>query len=128
MEYVALVTVILLVEYMYFTGIVGMTRVKSGVNAPAMTGDETFERALRVQLNTLEQLIITIPAMWMCATYFRPDLAALLGMVFFVGRLLYRAAYMKDPKTRTVGMVTGFFANVAMLLTALWGIVVGLLT
>jgi uncharacterized membrane protein YecN with MAPEG domain len=93
------------------------------VQAPATTGDELFERALRVQVNTLEQLVITLPAMWISAMYYRPLLAAGLGLVFFLGRLLYRTGYMKDPAKRGPGMMIGFLANVALLLTALWGAV-----
>ncbi len=127
MSYVALVTLLLLIEYMYFTGQAGMARGRAGIQAPAMTGDETFERALRVQVNTLEQLIITIPAMWICANYFRADVAAILGAIFFIGRLVYRSAYMKDPTTRVSGMVTGFLANVVLILSAGWGVVANLL-
>ena len=127
MSYVALVTLLLLVEYMYFTGQAGMARGRAGIQAPAMTGDETFERASRVQLNTLEQLIITIPAMWICANYFRADVAAILGVIFLLGRLIYRSAYMKDPTTRVSGMVTGFLANIALILSAGWGVISNLL-
>ena len=127
MSYVALVTLLLLIEYMYFTGQAGMLRGRAGIKAPAMTGDETFERALRVQVNTLEQLIITIPAMWICANYFRADVAAIVGVIFFIGRLIYRSAYMKDPTTRVSGMVTGFLANVVLILSAGWGVISNLL-
>ena len=123
MEYVALVTLLLIVEYMFFTGNAGAARAKGDVKAPAMTGDQSFERALRVQLNTLEQLIITLPAMWICATYFRADLAAVLGVIFFIGRLIYRSAYLKEPSTRLVGMLVGFLANAVLVLSAGWGVV-----
>jgi uncharacterized membrane protein YecN with MAPEG domain len=123
MEFVALVTLLLLFQYLTFMMLCGMARGKSGVQAPATTGDELFERALRVQVNTLEQLVITLPAMWISAMYYRPLLAAGLGLVFFLGRLLYRTGYMKDPAKRGPGMMIGFLANVALLLTALWGAV-----
>ena len=70
MSYIILVTVALLIQYTYFSMSAGMERVKGDIKAPATTGDETFERKLRVQMNTLEQLIITIPAMWICGIYF----------------------------------------------------------
>ena len=123
MEFVALVTLLLLFQYLTFMMLCGMARGKGGVQAPATTGDELFERALRVQVNTLEQLVITLPAMWISAMYYRPLLAAGLGLVFFLGRLLYRTGYMKDPAKRGPGMMIGFLANVALLLTALWGAV-----
>ncbi len=126
MQFVALVTLLLLFQYLTFMMLCGMARGKGGVQAPATTGDELFERALRVQVNTLEQLVITLPAMWISAMYYRPLVAAGLGLVFFLGRLLYRAGYMQDPAKRGPGMMIGFLANVALLLTALWGAVMQL--
>ncbi len=123
MHFVALVTLLLLLQYISFTMLVGMARQKTGVTAPAVTGDEMFERAFRVQMNTLEQLVVTLPAMWLCAYYYQPLAAAGLGLVFFLGRLLYRVAYLREPSSRGPGMILGFFANVAMIILAAWGIV-----
>ena len=108
---------------MFFSGQVGAARGKAVIQPPAMTGDENFERVLRVQLNTLEQLIITLPAMWICANYFRADVAAILGAIFFIGRLIYRNSYIKDPSTRIAGMLVGFFANISLVLVAIWGVI-----
>ena len=88
-----------------------------------MSGHETFERAYRVHINTLEQLLITLPALWLCAYYFMPLVAAALGLTFFVGRILYRNAYVADPETRGTGMMIGFLSNIGLVLTALWGVV-----
>ena len=63
MEYVALVTLLLVIQYLTFTMLVGAARSKSGIKAPAIAGDEHFERAYRVQMNTLEQLVLTLPAL-----------------------------------------------------------------
>jgi uncharacterized membrane protein YecN with MAPEG domain len=124
MEFVALVTLLLIFQYMTFMMLCGMARAKGDVKAPATSGDEMYERALRVQMNTVEQLVITLPAMWICAMYYRPLVAAALGLVFFLGRLLYRTAYMRDPTKRGPGMIVGFLANVGLVLTALWGVVI----
>lgn len=123
----ALVTVLLVIQYMVFTALCGVARVKSGVQAPACDGDPVFERAFRVHQNTLEQLMTVIPSLWMCALFFRPDVAAICGAFFFVGRLLYRAAYINDPEKRAPGMIIGFLASVVMVLSALWGVVSTLL-
>ncbi len=88
-----------------------------------MSGDEAFERAFRVQMNTVEQLVITLPALWISGYYFSANIAAALGLLFFLGRVLYRVGYMKDPKKRGPGMMIGFLANVALVLTALWGVI-----
>ena len=120
MTYVILVTILLLMQYIYFMGLVGAARGKADLKAPATSGDDDFERANRVHINTLEQLIITLPTMWICAIYFRADVAAILGAIFLVGRFIYAAAYRKDPATRGTGMMIGFIANVALLLCGLY--------
>jgi glutathione S-transferase len=121
MQYVAIVTLLLLVQYTVYTLMCGMARGKDTVVAPATSGDETFERAFRVQMNTLEQMAVTIPAMWICAHFYSPLWAAGLGVVFMIGRLVYRQAYMKDPATRGAGMGIGFLANMALIVLGLWG-------
>ncbi len=122
MEYVALITVLILVHYMYLAFAVGGARGKYNVPAPATTGNDQFERHLRVQINTLEQLIIALPGMWMCAYFFRPDVAAVLGVAFLIGRVLYANAYVKDPASRGTGMMIGFVATVLLLVCTLVGL------
>jgi uncharacterized membrane protein YecN with MAPEG domain len=126
MEYVALVTLLLLLQYLTFSILVGAARGKSGIKAPAVTGDEDFERAYRVQMNTLEQLVLTLPALWLSGLYFSPMVAALLGLAFFLGRVLYRAGYVKDPQKRGAGFGIGFLASIGLVLTALWGVIAAL--
>jgi len=123
MAYVALVTLLLLVQYFVFTLLVGAARGKSGIQAPAVTGDENFERAYRVQMNTLEQLVLTLPALWLSGQYFDPLVAALLGLAFFLGRVLYRAGYVKDPAKRGPGFGIGLLATLGLIGTALWGVI-----
>ena len=122
MHYVALVTLLLICQYVAFMMLCGAARSRSGIKAPAVTGDEGFERAYRVQLNSLEQLIITLPAMWLSAMYFSDLVAASLGLVFFIGRIIYRAGYVADPAKRGPGMIIGFLANIGLIITASWGI------
>jgi len=123
MEFVALVTLLLLLQYLTFSILVGAARGKSGIKAPAVTGDEDFERAYRVQMNTLEQLVLTLPALWLSGLYFSPMVAALLGLAFFLGRVLYRAGYVKDPQKRGAGFGIGFLASIGLVVTALWGVI-----
>ncbi len=123
MEYVALVTLLLVGQYMIFFMLVGAARAKSGLKAPAVTGDEGFERAYRIQMNTLEQLMVTLPALWLSGWYFDSLVAALLGLAFFLGRVMYRANYVNDPEKRGVGFVTGFLASLGLIGTALWGVI-----
>ena len=123
MQYVSLVTLLLVIQYLIFTMMVGAARGKSGIKAPAVTGDEQFERAYRVQMNTLEQLVMTLPALWLSGHYFEPTVAAALGLTYFVGRVLYRAGYMASPEKRGIGFGIGFLGTVGLIGTALWGII-----
>ena len=123
MQYVALVTSLLLLQYIVYMMFVGKARAQSGIKAPAVTGDETFERAYRVQMNTLEQLMVALPALWVSGMYFGSLVAALLGMAFFLGRVMYRAGYVKDPEKRGMGFGIGFLAVLGLIGTALWGVI-----
>lgn len=123
---VALITLIILLQYNYFTIQVGRAR-GSEIKAPAISGSELFERRLRVQLNTLEQLIVTLPAMWICAHFYRVDAAAILGTAFVVGRFLYSTTYVNDPSKRGPGFIIGFLANILLILASLWGVISKLL-
>ena len=120
MQYVAIVTLLLLVQYTAYSLLCGLARGDK-VTAPATSGDEKYERAFRVQMNTLEQMAVTLPAMWVCAYFFSPLWAAGLGVMFMVGRLVYRQAYMRDPASRGTGMIIGFLANVGLVVLGLWG-------
>lgn len=123
MEYVALVTLLLLVQYFFFVMQAGMARGKDTVVAPAITGEEIYERKSRVQINTLEQLIITLPAMWLCAHYFNTNVAAIMGLAFLIGRFIYSILYIREPKSRAPGFIIGFFANIILVGCAFYGVI-----
>jgi len=127
MELPALVTIVALIEYMFFAMRVGFTRDKYNVPAPATSGHPEWERLYRVQQNTLEQLIVFLPAFWMFATFVSAPIGAAIGLVFVVGRALYYVTYVKDPKSRAIGFVSGFLATVVLLLGSLVGIVYGMM-
>lgn len=124
MVFTALVTLLLLMQYLAFSMLVGRERLKHDIRAPAVTGHADFERAYRVQMNTLEQLLVVIPALWITAEFFfLPLVAPLLGLAFLAGRFIYRQAYIRDPQGRTAGMAIGMLAMLGLLLCALWGVV-----
>ena len=127
MELVVIVVAVALLEYIYLATQVGQARGKYEVPAPAISGHPTFERLYRVQMNTLEQLIVFLPAIWFFATYVSAGIEALLGIVFIVGRFVYFRNYVKDPEKRTIGFLLTFSANVILLLGALIGAAVALL-
>jgi len=126
MEYVAIVTALALIQVLVFAIQVGQQRVTHNVRAPAVSGPPGFERAFRVHQNTVEQLVIFIPSLWMFATYWRADVAAAIGLVYVIGRQVYRIAYMGDPAKRSLGFTLGIVSTSVLLIGALLGAVVSL--
>jgi uncharacterized membrane protein YecN with MAPEG domain len=116
MEFVVLVTAAALLEYVYFGFQVGMARTKYGVDAPAVSGDAIFERYHRVHQNTLENLVIFLPGLWLFATYVNEMTAALLGVVFIVGRAVYARLYVQDPPRRSAGVMMSFPIGLILLI------------
>jgi glutathione S-transferase len=106
---------------------VGSARVKYGVSAPAMSGSPEFDRAFRVHENTVEQLIIFVPSLWMFAYFVRPDIGAGIGLVFIIARQIYRSAYLGDPAKRSMGFGLGALAMMILLVGAMIGAVMKLL-
>ena len=122
MDHATLIVLLALLQYVFFTARVGLARGKYNVNAPACDGDESWNRLFRIQQNTMEQLIIFIPATYAFAYYLSEAWVLLPGMAYLVGRFLYSAEYQKDPKTRTPGMSITLLANVVLVLGALFGL------
>jgi glutathione S-transferase len=119
MELIAIVTVLALLQYFWFAFRVGTMRVRHGIHAPATTGNAEFERNFRVHQNTLEQLMLFLPALWMFAQLVRPLWGAGFGVVYLVGRFVYRAEYLKDPKSRSAGFAITALPSAIMLLWVL---------
>ncbi|MCW2275704.1 MAPEG family protein [Rhodoblastus acidophilus] len=120
MFYLTALTTLATVQFYGWLGYrVGRARMIYGVPAPATTGDPTFERHYRIQMNTLEWLPIQLVGLWMFAIYVSDLGAALLGVVWIVGRALYARAYLADPKTRTTGFVIQFAASTLLCLGAI---------
>jgi glutathione S-transferase len=119
MAYVLLVIVLSLLQFVLFGIAVGRARGKYGVHAPAVAGNEHFERCFRVHMNTLEQLIVFLPAIWLFAQFVDPHWAAALGGVYLVGRTLYFLSYLKDPKSRGLGFLLTSVPSLVMLVGVL---------
>ena len=100
MVYVTIIVMLALVQFMYFGIEVGRARGRHGVTAPAVTGNEIFERFNRAHQNTLEQLIVFIPAIFACGYYTNELLAAACGVGFLIGRAWYFRSYTAAPDTR----------------------------
>lgn len=121
LAWTAIVTIASLAFYVWTLVGVGRGRAAHGVLAPAMTGHPEFERLVRVQANTLESLVVHLPCLWLFAVYVEPRLAALVGVVWIVGRVMYARAYTRDPATRTAGFMTQAVATVVLMMGALGG-------
>lgn len=121
MPLVHLVIGLALLEFLFFIGAVGRARVKHGIEAPATTGNEIFERYFRVQMNTLEQLALFLPGIWIFALYVSAPIAAALGAVFILGRLIYFLSYVKDPKGRSAGFGLSALPVLALLVGGVIG-------
>jgi glutathione S-transferase len=123
MPYVAIVTVLALLQLIWLGLSVGRARARYNVPAPATSGNEMFERHFRVHMNTLEQLVVFLPAMWMFASFVSPLWAAVLGAVFIIGRFVYASAYLRDPGSRSLGFALTALPMLAMLIGSLvWAV------
>lgn len=127
MEATVIVTFLVLAQYVLFGVQVGSLRAKHGVKAPATTGHDEFERMNRVHLNTMEQIVVFLPALWIHAFYANPLWGAGLGLVFIIGRFVYRAEYLKDPSSRSPGFSMTFIPSAILLIWALVAAVMRLL-
>lgn len=118
-------TILVLLVYLWTGWNVGSMRSKHGIKAPAVSGHPEFERAYRVQLNTLEQLVVVLPLLWLATLYFHwlGWLPALFGLIWAIGRIIYKQAYMADPAKRSTGFMIGGVATLALLIMAIIGIV-----
>src|SRR5207344_3076756 len=100
------VTLLALLTYVWMGLAVGAARRKSGIAAPAMTGDPLLERTIRAHYNTLEWLPIFLPSLWLFAIYWSADLvAAGLGLLWIVGRILYQRGYSQAAEKREMGFM-----------------------
>jgi len=127
---VAIATLLSLLVYVWMMMRVGGARRRSGISAPAMTGDPDLERNIRVHLNTLEWLPIYLPSLWLFALAWDLDwVAAGLGGVWMLGRILYALGYVKDPGKREMGFMIQMLATAILLFGALgrlvWAVVMG---
>jgi glutathione S-transferase len=123
MIWIGWITLVAMVLYIATCIMVARRRTKHQIWPPQMTGHPEVEIALRVQGNTLEQLVPFVVALWLCAIFWAPLPAALLGVVWLFGRVLYAFGYYSAPKRRMPGFAIAMLTLIALLLGAAYGLI-----
>jgi glutathione S-transferase len=125
----AVVTILAMILYMVMGGRVGAMRVKHKIEAPAVTGHPAFERAYRVQMNTLESMPLFLPSLWLATAFFSNRfhgmwwLPGAFGAVWIVGRYVYMQGYIAEPNKRGAGFGISMLAQLVLLVLAIVGVV-----
>ena len=119
----ALVTLLAILVYFYSSILVSRARGKFGVKLPAISGNPDFERVFRAQMNTLEWLPIFLPALWLFAVYVSDAIAAAIGLVWVIGRILYVLGYAQAVAKRSLGFAIQALAAIALWIGAFGAIV-----
>src|SRR4030081_1182423 len=122
-HFTALVTCLAILFYFFASARVTRARVAFGIKAPAISGNPDFERVFRVQMNTLEWMPIFLPSLWLFAFYISDSIAAVLGLVWIAGRILYMAGYSQAAEKRGTGFGIQALATFLLLLGTLGAIV-----
>ena len=121
MNYVHIVALLAVLQYFMFGALVGRARNKYGIKAPATSGHEMFERAFRVQMNTLEQMVGFLPVLLLAGAYWNNAIVAGIGVVYLIGRFIYRQSYVANPDSRTLGFLLTLLPSAILLVMALIG-------
>ncbi len=128
MAWIQLITLLALVQFIWFGFLVGAARQRYGITAPATTGNEIFDRYYRVHMNTLELMVVFLPSLWLAAQYWSPQWVAGAGAIYLVGRVVYLKGYVAEPKKRGPGYGMSFLPTVVLLLAGIVGVVRSLLS
>jgi uncharacterized membrane protein YecN with MAPEG domain len=125
-HFTALVTLLAILMYFSTCINVARSRDRTGVKVPAMSGHPDFERAFRIQMNTLEWMPIFLPSLWLFAVYISDAIAAAIGAVWIVGRIVYFIGYSKAAAKRRPGFAIQGIASIALWAGALGAVVLRL--
>lgn len=123
--YSAVITLLVLALYFYMGGVVGRMRGRHNIVAPATAGHPQFERAFRVHGNTMEQLVVFLPLLWLATILYNGIawLPALFGLIFLIGRIVYMQIYMTEPHKRGPGLAIGMLGILGLLVLTIIGLV-----
>jgi uncharacterized membrane protein YecN with MAPEG domain len=116
---ITLLTMVLLAGCIVY---VGRQRMRHRIAPPATTGPEEFVRALRVLMNTVENVVLFLPTLWIAALYGSPRIAALVGAIWLVARVWYAFGYARATRARSMPFMLGGIAWAVLLVIAAWGL------
>jgi len=119
----ALVTLLAIGFYLFVTINVSRTRSRTGVKVPATSGHPDFERAFRIQANTLEWMPVFLPSLWLFSIYIGDAIAAGIGAVWIIGRIVYFIGYSQAAAKRGPGFLIQAIAAIALWAGALGAVV-----
>jgi len=122
-HFTALVTLLAILVYLYSSILVSRARGKFGVKLPAISGNPDFERVFRAQMNTLEWLPVFLPSLWLFAVYLSDSIAAAIGLVWVIGRILYVLGYAQAVAKRSLGFAIQASAAIVLWVGAFGAIV-----
>ena len=114
-----IVTLLALLEYSILGLMVGRARQTYGVEAPATTGNPDFERYNRVHVNTLEALIVFLPAVWIFSLSVHYHTGVVLGLLFVIARIVYARGYLSAASKRATGAMATGIINVILVVGSL---------
>jgi glutathione S-transferase len=116
-----IVMLLALLEYSILGAMVGRARQTYGVEAPATTGNPDFERYFRVHENTLEALIVFLPALWIFSYSVNYHLGVVLGLLFVIARIVYAAGYLSAASKRSTGaLATALINGILVIVPLIW--------
>lgn len=102
---------------------VGRARAKFKIDAPVMDGPVAFLSVLRVHANTVEQMILFLPALWLCAAFQSDRTAAIIGTAWVAGRIVYALGYYSAPSRRAVGFAIAMIATLVLVSATAAGLI-----
>jgi glutathione S-transferase len=104
-------------------GWTGYQRVKHKIPAPSVTGHPSFERAHRTHLNTVENLVLMIPFLWIASVFYGGQIPFYLGLVWVISRILYAVGYAQaNVQLREPGSGLGFLSLIGLLVLSVIGL------
>jgi len=122
-----IVTLLALLEYTILGVMVGRARQTYGVEAPATTGNPDFERYNRVHVNTLEALIVFLPALWIFSLSVHYHIGVALGLLFLIARIVYARGYLSAASKRSTGAMATGVINVILVVGSLIALTIKIL-